>query len=237
MNSTTSSSTPTQQQTLPAETKTSQSQNRKDVNPHQLPSQVMPESQHDNAQVGMALLPELIVDFAAFESNNNWANNMDFGFNNAQVFTVIDLPYGPAVDHVDTGLLSGKESNSVGYYSSSDDAKDNAPLVERMPVCQDTVGPLHVYEPACYEVDFDESDPAFALYADASSPSTAKICILEDTPPPTTNFAKTTYHLQVVTVNEDEAETVNGTTMARFERLCSSIEAASERVHAMTSHL
>ena len=236
-NPTTSSSASTQQQSLPKESKTSQSQGPKDVNPHQLPSQPMHESRHGNAQVGMALMPEQIVDFASFETNNNWANTMDFGFNNARVFTVTDLPYGPAVDQIDIGLLSGKESNTVGHYSSSDDAKDDTPIMERMPMCQETVKLAYVYESGFEDVEFNESDPAFALYADSSSLSTAKISISDEVLLPEATFTKTTYQLQVVTENEGKAGTLDGTTLARFERLCSSIEAASERVGSMTSHL
>lgn len=232
----TSSSASTQQQSLPKEPKTSQSQGHKDVNPHQLPSQPMHESRHGNAQVGMALMPEQIVDFASFEPNNNWANTMDFGFNNAQVFAVTDLPYGPAVDQIDIGLLSGKESNSVGYYSC-DDAKDNTPIVERVPLCQEIVETAYVYESGFEDVEFDESDPAFALYADSSFLSTAKISISDEVLPPEATFTKTTYQLQVVTENEGKAGILDGTTLARFECLCSSIEAAFQRVGSMTSHL
>lgn len=182
------------------------------------------------------------MDFSTFESQGNaWTGNMDLRFTNAQVFTVIDLPLGPAVDQIDGGLLSGKTSNLFGNYSSSDDVKDQAPVIERMPLVPSAqedkvVGPQELVLPAD-NVDYDESDPSFALFADCgpvSKPSTleAHEQIFGNIQP-----EKVFARLDLVIEEATDDGHVSAAAMGRFERICSSIEGVFQRIGAVTSHL
>ena len=200
----------------------------------------MQGQQQGGPHVGMAMIPETFMDFSNFEPQNNaWTGNMDLGFNDAQVFSVIDLPRGPAVDQIDTGMLSGKSSNSVGNYSSSDDIKDQVPVIERMPSVQDdkiTVTSKDHAQPV-NAVDYDESDPAFALFADSA-------IISKSTPsePPEQLFGgiqaeKVFARLDLVIDEATDDDHVSAAAMGRFERICSSVEGVFERIGAVTSHL
>ena len=202
---------------------------RKDANPNQQNIQ----NQQSNDHIGKAFIPENSMDFSVLNSTSNtWDSNMDFGFNNAQVFSVVELPQGPAVDSIDIGLLSGKSSNSVGIFSS-EESKNDAPIIERMPASDAKVSTKQYSQESNDSVDFDESDPAFALFADSPAPvqldheyrvfgeievEKALACI----------------ELVVDSASEDH---VSAATMDRFERLCSSMDEAFDRVSSVTSHL
>ena len=205
----------------------------KDANPYQQTQNQLNNVTH----VGMTMIPEDTMDFSVFDSTSNaWASNMDFGFTNAAVFSVMELPQGPAVDSIDTGILSGKSSNSVGFYSG-EDAKDDAPVLEHMPVIEEKHSTPQNSGESTADAEFDDSDPAFALFAD--SPSTIKN-------PPQDEYQifgeieleKAVARLDLV-VNDgsDEDGVVSSRTMARFESICASLDAASERISAVTLHL
>lgn len=225
--------------TLPSSTMKSeqpQPNPRKDVNPHQAAAQ-QARSQHTDPQIGMALLPETHINYPAFDSTNNaWAaGNMDFSLYDAQVFTVTELPHGPAVDEIDTGILSGKSSNVVGSYPA-DESKDEAPAIERMPATE-TVEAVSDAVSSCDDVELDESDPAFALFVDCptSIPSAVQ--------PGEELFGdieldKAFSRLEIIVEDEaaDALET-STVTMERFERLCSILDASSERITALTRRL
>ena len=208
-------------------------QSRKDPNPSQYSQQ---QNQNQGSMhVGMALLPDDHMNFSAFEpSNNTWNSTMDLGFNNAQVFSVREVPQGPAVDHVDIGLLSGKSSNSVGYYST-DDSKDEAPVLKDVPappaIDTETKDIGQINE----DVELDESNPAFALFVDCpASPATAKADeyrVFGEIEP-----EKALAHLDLV-VDDGDEEVVDSATVARFRRMCAGVEAISARISAVTSHL
>lgn len=215
---------------------------RKDINPRHATPQQLQRQQPSGSQVGMAMVPETFMDFSSFEPQNNvWTANMDLGFNNAQVFTVVDLPMGPAVDQIDSGLLSGKSSNFFGAYSSSHDTKDQAPSIERMPLVpslQDdkVVAPQEPVQPT-EDVDIDESDPSFALFADCATVSKSS------TPEPHTQLfgliqpEKVFARLDLIVEDATDDGHISAAAMGRFERICSSIECASQRIEAVTSHL
>ena len=200
----------------------------------------MQGQQQGGPQVGMAMIPETFMDFSNFEPRNNaWTGNMDLGFNDAQVFSVVDFPRGPAVDQIDTGMLSGKSSNSVGNYSSSDDIKDQVPVIERMPSVQDDKITVTSKDPAqpVNAVEYDESDPTFALFADSA-------IISKSTPsePPEQLFGgiqaeKVFARLDLVIDEATDDGHVSAAAMGRFERICSSVEGVFERIGAVTSHL
>ena len=222
----------------PAAQQQMQPKPRKDANPHQ---QNMQSRQQGNTQIGMALIPEQTVDFATFDPTSNaWAGNMDYGFNNAQVFSVMELPQEPHINSIDCGILSGKFSNSVGLYSS-EDAKDSTPSIERMPIVEklseaksECVNPLD-------DPEFDESDPAFALFVDSPSQPKPSYANEEYQVFGAIELEKAVARFDIIIEDgsDDSSEdgAVSPTVMARFERLCFSIEAASSRIAAITLHL
>lgn len=215
---------------------------RKDANPHQ--GQLQNQAQ-SRTQVGMTLVPETSTDFSVFDPTSNaWGGNMDFGFNNAQVFSVTELPEGPPMDSISSGILSGKPSNIVGPYSS-DDAKDDAPIIERMPASSPKSDTTIALDGVCEGVELDASNPAFALFVDNPA-SASKPCVPESMPvePEYRVFGgidpeKALARLDLVVHSDDQDNEgiVSSAVMARFERLCSETEAASSRVAILTAHL
>jgi ribonuclease Z len=184
---------------------------------------------HDH-QVGMAMVPEPRFGLPAMEMNRpGWNSGIDMNFNNTPVFAVLDVPEGPAVD---SAILSGKTSNSVGPLPS-EDAKDQVPSIERPPteeIEKDSV--------ACPTVEIDESDPSFALFLDQPECRTRTVEPFEDMfggAELEKVFAR--FDLVVEGTSLDEPDGVSVATMCRFERLCASMESAFQRVSLLTSHL
>ena len=211
----------------------------KDPNPNQVLHQQSEIEHHGNAHVGMALIPDSALDFSTLDLNNNgFPSNMDHGYNHAQVFSVMEVPQGPAVDRIDTAILSGKSSNFVGSFSSSEDCKYQAPNIERMAVIIEEADEDQAPTMSCPEVEFDESDPAFALYMDAPlpakrTPAGAQELLFGDLESEKV-FAR---HDLVVEAESDDITSVSAAAMERFERLCSRLDAAFERIGNVTSHL
>lgn len=213
---------------------TSQPQLPKDANPHQV---------IQNQQIGMTFIPDNAIELSSFESANNiWLGNMDLGFNNAQVFAVTDLPEGPSIGSIDIGQLSGKTSEPVDM-NVDDTSKSQRPTIERMPetdrekttieTSEETQESIELDE----DVDFDESDPAYSLFVDAhraADPaiSEAKYQIFGEV-----DLEKGLSRLDLVVASEIDDRELSTSVMARFERMCSNMEAISSRVVAVTSHL
>lgn len=223
----------------PSNVKSEQPQTlRKDVNPHQAATQ-QPPSQQTDTHIGMALLPETAMpenfEYAAFNPTNNiYTDDMDLY--DAQVFTVIGLPQGPAVDQIDTGILSGKSSDIVSSYPTDQDCKENIPTVERMPA---SVEPdiTASHQESYGDGDLDESDPSFALYRNCSSQTSSL-------PKPDEEIfghiepEKAFSRLELVVEGQtSDQNTVSAATMEKFERLCSRLEAASERITNIVPYL
>lgn len=181
----------------------------------------------------MVLMPDNVMDFSAFQpADNAWNTGMDFGFNNAQVFSVTEVPEGPAVDTPNFSLLSGKSSDIVESSFTSENAKDDAPIIERMPATSEkceVVIPEHFTD----EEDFDESDPTFALYADRP---TSKVVSAEEE---YQIFGEIELEKAVARIDlfVYDGTDVSAVTMARFERICSSLDAAGARIESVTGHL
>lgn len=222
----------------PATQQQIQPKSRKDANPHQTNLQ---SQQQSNTQIGMALIPEQTMDFAAFDPTSNaWAGNMDYGFNNAQVFSVMALPPEPNIDSIDCGILSGKFSNSVGPYSS-DDAKDSTPSIERMPIAEKVPEVKSESVMLFDDSEFDESDPAFALFVDSPSQPKPTHADEEYRVFGAIELEKAVARFDIIIDDgsDDSSNdgTVSSTVMARFECMCLNLEAASSRIAAVTSHL
>jgi hypothetical protein len=239
-----SSSTPAQASSSSGQTpttKTEQTPSRphKDVNPHQVALQQARNSQPNDQQVGMILMPEPSTDYTAFDTNNpGWTdNNMDFSLYDAQVFAVTEIPEGPSFDQLNSDILSGKSSNTVGSYAAND-CKGDALVIELMPSLPSEAENVPEANESNDDFEFDESDPAFALFAD--SLSTSQPTPLEPQEQIFGSIGVEKAFGRVELVLQDELcddEQVSSTTMERFQRLCSIMEAASERISAVTSHL
>lgn len=210
---------------------------RKDVNPHQVAKQHI-ESRQDVAQIGMALIPETTLDYGTLESTSNgWAEgNMDFSLYEAQVFTVMELPQGPAVDQLDSGILSGKSSYSASSHMTDDEPKQELPIVECMPVLE-KVECDNEPEICRDDVEFDESDPAFALFADCPSRVTSLAPATDMTLFGSIEPEKAFGRVELVLEEQvDGYSEISAGTMEKFERICSSLEAASIRIAALIPH-
>ena len=214
---------------------------RKDVNPNQSTPRPT-SSQNTNAQVGMTMIPEeTSFQYRATESaNNGWTDsNMDFGgLYDAQVYAVTEVPQGPAVDSMSFAMLHGKTSNFVGSYSS-DDSKDEPAEIEPMPALAAKVEIPEVIECPPHDVNLDVSDPTLALFLDQPSTSSEFAAIEpEDRVFGEIELEKAFDRIELVIAEDpNESVEISSSTIERFERLCSRLEAASMRVGAITSHL
>ncbi|KAI9810092.1 MAG: hypothetical protein M1827_006703 [Pycnora praestabilis] len=235
------SMTPSVRQPI-ASTKDVKPVTRKDANPYQASQQQVQDQSHGEPQIGMALVPDHTMDLSLLNLNNSnaWAN-MGAGWNSnqPQVFSVLDVPEGPAIDEIDVGMLSGKTSNFVGSNLCNQEGKNELPTVEPMPICKvETTdkSSCPVQSPA---IGLDESDPAFALFVDSptSKGSTTVRCaeqMLTSSKPETTSN-----HIDLISNSEgnSDGEELSTATMEKFEWMCNSVEAAFERIGRMTSHL
>jgi ribonuclease Z len=197
----------------------------KDANPNRLNQDIQMQQ---NPQVGMAMVPEQGFDFAQLDMNNGgWNSGIDINFTNTPVFAVLDVPQGPTID---SAILSGKSSNSVGPLLS-DTTKEQLPCLERLPTIAEESTSTGLADP---NIEIDESDPAFALFIDQPStkkPSAEPFESMFGGIEPEKAFAR------IDLVIEDESNEVSAASMDHFEHLCSSMEAAFQRVSSVTSHL
>lgn len=213
---------------------------RKDVNPHNVIKREA-ESRQQVAQIGMTLIPETNIDYSALESTSNpWVEGaMDFGLYDAQVFTITELPQGPAVDQISPAILSGKSTYSATSFVDDDEneAKHELPSMERRPVPEKTE-PAQELERGRDDVEFDESDPAFTLFANCSSHTASIATNAEPRLFGNIETDKAFSRLELVTDQheDDGLGEVSTATMQNFERLCSRLEAASNRIDALMPH-
>lgn len=200
---------------------------RKDLHVHQ---DVLQEGQLENdagVQIEMTLMPDPPPIYVRGDlmNLNNW------GDIDLRVYTVTDLPEGPALDHDNFGTLSGKPSNGFVPHPAGD-SKAEVPVVECMPAPH-TIEPLLDAENVNDHIDFDETDPAFALFADAPSNSTNP-AISPSEMFGTIELEKVFSRLELVVgdVGSDGSMEISESTKEKFDRLCSSLEDSSTRISA-----
>lgn len=206
----------------------------KDVNPYQASQK--PHSQQSNAQVGMAMMPNNQIDFSTLDINNSpWDTRiLPWQTNQPQVFSVLDLPAGPAVD---TAVLSGKVSNSVGSCFPSEECKEECPTLNAMPSNQEEAEENLSSHKQITDLDFDESDPAFALYADSPSSSVSAATEPCNQMLEKLDTEKVTSGLVILSAVESSTDEISLSTMERLEQMCRSMDVVSDRIGNMTSHL
>ena len=190
----------------------------KDANPNQTSQEFQMQQ---NPQAGMVMVPNQGVDMSTMGlSNGGWNSGIDINYANTPVFAVTEVPEGPAID---TDILSGKSSSFV----LPEPTKNEVPTLERPQFAETEFTATGVENP---EVEIDESDPAFALFA-SESPSTSpsQENVDESFEGIQTEKAAPAYELVV----QSEAKTNEH----RFSQLCLSMEAEFQRVSMVTSHL
>lgn len=216
---------------------------RKDVNPHQVMKREA-ENRQEAAQIGMTLIPEPTIDYGALDlTPNGWVDGaMDFGLYNAQVFTVTDLPQGPAVDQISPAILSGKSTYSASSYVTDDESKHELPVVECPPLLEKNESiqeSIQESEKGRDDIEFDESDPVFTLFANCPSHVASTGTVVEPALFGSIEPDKAFSRLELVVEQQvdDGLGEISSATMANFERLCSRLEAASSRIAALMPHL
>ena len=209
---------------------------KKDVNPNSAVTQTPQSQQFDTPYIGMAMIPEHPVDMNVYESNtDSWANNMDFSLYDQQVFAVTSLPEGPAIDQLTPTFKSEKTSESILPLPTSETAKNDAPVIAKMP-CTDVVEPSTEVV-LDEDVEFDESDPAFALFSDCPASTKLSTAAVEEPIFGTIQLEKAFGRVELVVEDgSSDADAGNSATMETFQRLCSSLDALSERISLVVPH-
>ncbi|KAH2185827.1 hypothetical protein KXW61_008891 [Aspergillus fumigatus] len=163
-----------------------------------------------NPQVGMVMVPNQPMDVSAMGLNNSaWNTGIDMSYGNTPVFAVLEVPEGPALD---TEMLSGKSSTLFRTcLPEVSSAKDEIPMIERPPNTKEETNdsPVGVENP---DIQFDESDPAFALFADSPAKASSSDSPVEF--PCTIRSEKSSPAFELVVENESKA------TADRFIVLC-----------------
>ncbi|KAL2853371.1 hypothetical protein BJY01DRAFT_206933 [Aspergillus pseudoustus] len=188
-------------------------------------NQPQPEfSLQQSSQVGMMMVPSQGIDVAAMNMNNGgWNTGIDMNFGNPSVFAVFEVPQPPILD---TEALMGKTSTFSEITYPVIPSKDDLSF-ERLPTTEEREVQT-LADIGTSEVDIDESDPVFALFADQPrQPVEDAEC---ESPVADMELGKPS-SLKLM---------VNGglhAAASRFGYLCDSMEAAFQRVSMMTAHL
>lgn len=186
--------------------------------------QEFPAQQQQNFQVGMVMVPDQRMDMYA----SGWNSGIDMNYN-PSVFAVLEVPEGPALD---AEMLSGKSSISVEAPSDLSSSKTEVPQLDRPPVVEETVSEVSTEPTSDSTIDIDESDPSLALFLDDA--------LVSSTTPSEIRFGgivleKPSRYL--IVVEGDESTDATAASVRTFERLCTSMDAAFERVSLLTEHL
>lgn len=171
----------------------------------------------------MVMVPNQGLDVSALSLNNGgWNSGIDMNYANTPIFAVLEVPEPPAVD---TEFLSGKSPLGT-LLPESTHTKDEAPILECSSMTeQPQISGVGVENP---DVEIDESDPAFALFADlpASVPEPSSNKPFEDQA-----SEKSAPVFELIVENESNAAA------QRIAHFCHSMEASFRRVSMFTSHL
>ncbi|KAE8144567.1 hypothetical protein BDV25DRAFT_166541 [Aspergillus avenaceus] len=175
-----------------------------------------------NSQVGMVVVPNQGLDVATMGMNNGgWNSGIDMNYTNASVFAVLEVPEPPVLD---AEFLSGKSSGLGDYLPEVSNPKSEVPVFERAPAVEEPKNANFGVENP--DVEFDESDPAFALFADGPAPTHGEV---SDAPFEGIGSEKSAFELVV--------ECDSQAAVSRFSYFCHNMEAAFERISMVTSHL
>ena len=204
---------------------------QKDVNPQGAAAQSTEGEQQDSTYIGMTMIPEHPIELSTFEANTNaWANTLDFSLYDTPVYAVTSLPEGPMIEQFRPSSNSEK-STELALPLPGGDSKMDVPLVERMPESGEIAKLPEVVTSIADDVDFDESDPAFALYADCSPTTASPIGQPEEPIFGNIELEKAFGRLELVLESDSTISCdTSSATLERFQRLCASVEALSEEL-------
>ena len=201
---------------------------QKDVNPTQY---------QNNMHVGLAMIPEDPYELSAAEStNHNWAIGNVTGFDQ-QVYAVTSIPDEPIID---TDSLRGK--STIEPLSSFGSTKDEVPEIESIPKLL-TENPPTASEPTVAEedIDFDESDPAFALYSDQPFTMKPTVSVQPEVDPEDRIFGdivleKAFGRLELVVFGHgiEDGEQLDAATIEKFDRIRLRMEDLGANIDAVT---
>ncbi|KAI9808103.1 MAG: hypothetical protein M1825_004560 [Sarcosagium campestre] len=208
---------------------------RKDANPRTVAQQQQAQaSKQGGTHVGMTFVPDSTVDFSMLDISGSgaWAGNDLgsglWGSNQPQVFSVTEVPHGPAVDLIDADALSGKSASPVDSLLSALGAKGDFPVIQALP---STTGPIE--EKQTFDVPEEAGSNActqsFDLYLNPPTP--AELCSTADKP------ARSDRVTLPPILTGDKAEHGDILAASKLQRLCASADAACQRLERLTSHL
>ena len=209
---------------------TEQANNSISSHPVQVPATMPPSQQHSFGStdqfIGTTMIPEPTIDFSSLPVSDGWSNGMDFSsFHNPQIYAV-RIPQGPAID---TDALSGKPSCKGPSNRREDNHKNMAPHLQSGPTFHknDTLPATVVPNP---EIQYDESEPSFALFNDAPPSKPYSPCLPAGMPQdmfggvaPEKIFSR----FELVIPEREEA------LAARLVALYSQLEASSSRIERL----
>jgi len=204
-------------------------QTHKDVDPYSAgPQQFMPQQ---NQHVGMVMMPEPQIDFSSLNlGGNSWAMPST-GMNNFQqhqVFAVLEVPE-PA-EPIDVAALSGKtEESDVDSFANDLSSKYDHPeeietpeLPKDAPAERTAMASTEVSESSSCQ--FDESDPAFTLFANTPSMSSTAPVVSEH---PVLSSEK--LHFELVVASDSEVQCSSN----RLTKICSRMDASFRKLDAL----
>jgi hypothetical protein len=204
-------------------------QTHKDVDPYSAGSQqFMPQQ---NQHVGMVMMPEPQIDFSSLNLGGNSWGVPSAGMNNFQqhqVFAVLEVPE-PA-EPIDVAALSGKsEESDVETFASELSSKYDHPeeietpeLPKDAPAERTAIASIEVSEATTCQ--FDESDPAFTLFASTPSTSSAVPTVSEH---PILLSEKP--HFELVVSSDAEVQCSSD----RLTKICSRMDASFRKLDAL----
>ena len=206
----------------------------KDVNPNRAASHQAQNQQSDQPYIGMTMIPEHQMDYTAFDNNVNSWNGM--GSYDMQVFAVTSLPESPVIDRFELGNLSDKSANTLVDSWSLDARKSDSPhKIEPMPEVTEFPQPIDSETDVASDAEpFDDSDPAFALFADSRTSTESTTSPVDQPIFGEIQLEKAFGRVELILEDEIASDEVGPATMEKFQRVCATLEALSERVSAVT---
>jgi bZIP-type transcription factor MBZ1 len=200
---------------------------KKDINPHQMASQM----QNQHQQNGMATIADQTLDFSMTDnasSAQSW--NTGLSLTNFPVYALTSLPEGPSLD---IGKLSGKADNGL-VSQPVRSVKCDMPIIEHSPFvsCEVDASPS-ILNNNMHHHAVETEESALSLYAEPPSHSRASVSL----PPAAHRSANPKSGSRGFGPTSAVADDTESAAAARLALMCSRLDALSERIAAVTSHL
>jgi bZIP-type transcription factor MBZ1 len=195
---------------------------QKDVNPHQYARQL----QHQQQQIGMATIPERPVNFPLVETTNSGSSwNSALGLNNFPVYSVLDVPEGPALD---LEKLTGKSKEAYPV-TMGPPAKVEFPTIEYPTTFPETERSALSTRTCAGKIEADKEE-LYPLFAESCSTPFIHM-VHSDRRKVTTHESSVDFDLICNEVNAGSARS------SSLEETCARLDEISARIEAITGHL